>query len=72
MRNFLRKGNNSNRGQHLVRWEKVIHPTEDGGLGIRSIKDKNKALLEKWIWRYHVEESSLWRIVFFFFFFFLG
>lgn len=32
---------------HLVRWAEVVHPTENGGLDIHSLKNKNKALLPK-------------------------
>lgn len=50
-------------GQSLVRWDQVQKPTEEGGLGLFSIKDKNRVLLAKWIWRFQVEESALWREV---------
>lgn len=63
MRHFLWNGTDTKRGQNLVRWEKIIRPIEEGGLGITNIKDKNKALLAKWIWRYLLEESALWRRV---------
>ena len=34
-----------------------------GGLRIGSLRDKNKALLCKWLWRFGSEESSLWKQV---------
>ena len=46
---------------HLVHWNIINLPTEKGGLGLLSIRKKNKALLAKWIWRYHHEEKALWR-----------
>ena len=44
----------------LVRWNITNLPAETGGLGLFSIK-KNKALLAKWIWRYHHEDNVTWR-----------
>ena len=46
---------------YLVRWNIINLPIEKGDLSLLSIKNKNKALLVKWIWRYHHEENALWR-----------
>ncbi|KAK2654133.1 hypothetical protein Ddye_013989 [Dipteronia dyeriana] len=35
----------------------------NGGLGNRRVADKNKTMLAKWVWRFGVEENSLWRKV---------
>lgn len=32
-----------------------------GGMGVRSIRHKNMALLSKWQWRYGVEKNGFWR-----------
>lgn len=36
---------------------------ERGGLGIRDLRDLNRALLAKWLWRYGKEPNALWRKV---------
>ncbi|EOY03669.1 Uncharacterized protein TCM_018759 [Theobroma cacao] len=44
-------------------WDKVCNYKECGGIGITNIEVKNRALLNKWIWRYGKERDSLWREV---------
>ena len=41
---------------HLVGWDKVCAPLENGGLGVRKITTLNKALLGKWLWQFGVKE----------------
>ncbi|KAK3193116.1 hypothetical protein Dsin_024426 [Dipteronia sinensis] len=48
---------------HTVKWDKMCKSKENGGLGIGSILNKNKGLLAKWVWRFGVEECSLWKMV---------
>jgi len=34
---------------------------QEGGLGIRPLREMNDALKTKWIWRFAIEEDMLWR-----------
>lgn len=48
---------------HLVAWDEVCKPMQFGGLDIKRIRDFNRALLTKRLWRFGVEEDNLWRRV---------
>lgn len=48
-------------GQHLVDWEQVCIPKQRGGLGIRRMDLMNKDLLCKHLWRFELEDDSIWR-----------
>lgn len=45
----------------MVAWEDICKLSVNGGIEIRRIRDANKALLAKWLWRYAVDRDSLWR-----------
>ena len=47
-------------GGHLVSWKLVTRPKIKGGLGIGRLKEKNKALMFKWLWRFLLEQESIW------------
>ena len=48
---------------YLVGWDKVCAPLKSGGLGVRKLTAFNKVLLGKWLWRFGIEETRLWRRV---------
>ena len=47
----------------MVSWDLVCRPKEVCGLGVENISLRNQALLEKWLWRYPKESSTLWHKV---------
>ena len=44
-----------------VSWKNICKPKEEGGLGIRDIRNFNTALLAKWRWRYISKEKGRWK-----------
>jgi hypothetical protein len=57
-RDFLWGGLNDEGKMHLVEWDKVCSPLDEGGLGIRDIRRFNQALLGKWLWRFAYKERA--------------
>ena len=49
--------------QHLVRWPIVCVDKRKGGLGVKSLRTFNKALLSKWAWHFANERKALWNQV---------
>ncbi|GJT16200.1 RNA-directed DNA polymerase, eukaryota, reverse transcriptase zinc-binding domain protein [Tanacetum coccineum] len=43
-----------------VKWNKVLAPKDKGGLRILSFYALNRGLLFKCVWRFYMQESSLW------------
>ena len=43
-----------------IKWETVCLKKEEGGLGVRRLKEFNLALLSKWWWRILQDQESLW------------
>ncbi|KAL4183344.1 hypothetical protein AMTRI_Chr11g154720 [Amborella trichopoda] len=60
MRNFLWSGQADKTKFHLVAWDNVCLPKQQGGLGIRILRKHNQALLGKWWWCLATQPNSLW------------
>lgn len=58
-RNFLWGSSKNKKKVHLISWDKIAKPREEGGLGIHAAKPKNTALLAKLNWRFNTEKASL-------------
>jgi len=58
--NCFFRGSEDHRKISWVDWNSVYLSKEVGGLGVRSIREFNYALLGKWCWRLLVDKSSLW------------
>ena len=65
LRHQLRKGRTTlfklgNASRAKIRWEYVCLPKEEGGLGLRRVKDSNDATVMKHIWNMFYRKDSLW------------
>ncbi|GJY54405.1 RNA-directed DNA polymerase, eukaryota, reverse transcriptase zinc-binding domain protein [Tanacetum coccineum] len=48
------------RKMRFVKWENVLASKDKGGMGVSSFFALNRALIFKWIWRFHSQGFSLW------------
>nr|GEV91045.1 RNA-directed DNA polymerase, eukaryota [Tanacetum cinerariifolium] len=46
-----------------VNWKKVLALKEKGGLGVSSLYALNRGLMFKWMWRFYMQNTSLWVLV---------
>ncbi|XP_043700344.1 uncharacterized protein LOC122651074 [Telopea speciosissima] len=56
---YLWKGNSST-GRHKVAWSVVCRPKQEGGLGLRSLRDGNTAALMRYVWSIASDEGTCW------------
>lgn len=59
-RSFLWGSTNEKKRQHLISWKRVCRTKQEGGLGIRSARMMNKALLAKVAWRLLNDKEGMW------------
>jgi hypothetical protein len=57
---FLWRGTSLTTSGAKVAWNSVCYPMQEGGLGIKKLKDWNKAATLKHIWRLLTETDSIW------------
>lgn len=62
-RDFLWRGLREKSNFHLVKWDKLCWPCQNGGLTIRKIRLFNEALLGKLLWHFDVERKAVQRRV---------
>eukprot|EP00268_Persea_americana_P033450 TRINITY_DN3312_c0_g1_i6.p1 TRINITY_DN3312_c0_g1~~TRINITY_DN3312_c0_g1_i6.p1 ORF type:complete len:225 (-),score=29.21 TRINITY_DN3312_c0_g1_i6:634-1308(-) len=62
-RAFRWHGKSAEKKFHLRDWVSVCTSKLEGGLGIRSLRKMNQALLGKWLWRLGDESEGQWRLV---------
>lgn len=63
IRRFLWGGTDHSRKTHWVCWNVICKYKADGGLGLVDMKLKNRAMLNKWLWRFASEKDNPWRRV---------
>jgi hypothetical protein len=61
LQSFLWSGKEKGKKLCNVSWSTITLPKSADGLRIGSLRDKNKALLFKWLWRFGLEESNIWK-----------
>lgn len=60
-RDFLWSSSAEKKGLPLVKWDILHLPKSHGGLNISNLQVRNQGLLFKWLWRFFIEKSALWR-----------
>ncbi|GJS09164.1 RNA-directed DNA polymerase, eukaryota, reverse transcriptase zinc-binding domain protein [Tanacetum coccineum] len=60
---FFNGGDPNIRKMTFVKWENILASKDKGGMGVSSFFALNRALIFKWIWRFHSQGFSLWSCV---------
>lgn len=58
-RDFMWGSSREKRKIHWVSWKDICKPMTNGVLRIRSMVRTNRALLNKWLWRFDVEKNAI-------------
>lgn len=61
-RRLLWNGDSNSRKYHLVNWDTVCTPKNQGGLGILNLRCMNISLLTKWLWKLE-NGDGLWQTI---------
>lgn len=59
---FLWRGQEDKK-PHLIKWHAVSRGKTNGELTVGGTINRNRALLGKWLWRYPLEQHTLWTVV---------
>jgi hypothetical protein len=60
MGHFIWNNTEEKHKYHLANWQLVSQEKDLGGLGIPDLRSLNLALLSSWIFRYHLNNDSIW------------
>ncbi|XP_071699071.1 uncharacterized protein [Rutidosis leptorrhynchoides] len=60
LKEFLWNQDISSKGKAKVAWKQVCYPKDQGGLGLRPLKEWNAISLVKEVWRILAKKESLW------------
>jgi hypothetical protein len=61
-RSFLWGDSSAKKKLHLIKWDSVSRPKEEGGLGIKRSRCRNKALLAKRLWDFRLGSVENWAV----------
>ena len=62
-RSFLWNWNKQYKCYFLVKWDTLTLSRKQGGLGIKKLNLQNNCRLQKWLWRFCIDDQSLWKRV---------
>ncbi|GJV47236.1 RNA-directed DNA polymerase, eukaryota, reverse transcriptase zinc-binding domain protein, partial [Tanacetum coccineum] len=60
LKNFVWSKNDAAKGIASLAWKEVCRPKDEGGLGLKSLKVMNHALMVKHLWNIVSKKDSLW------------
>lgn len=60
MQEFLWGSSENQNKTHLISWERICKPKDQGGLGFRNFRELNKAYMMKLAWQLMNNPEKLW------------